>query len=571
MLKKLKRKPIFVFLFFVSILVVWPTLFPGYFSHHDDLQVIRILEMRKCITDLQIPCRWVPDMGYGFGIPLFNFYNPAVYYIGGLASLVTGFVGAAKTMFLISLILGPIGMYFLVRELWGRWPGIVSAIVFMFAPYRALDAYVRGALSELFAISLIPFIFLFIYRLVKSGRKKDFVVLTLLSALFFISHNVSVIIWAPFIFLWTLYWIMASLRSKAKSTKHLALDFRHLTFRLLPLALSLVIAFSLSAFFTIPAFTERGLVTTGTLTTGDLDYHVHFTNIKQLFLGREWGYGASKLGPNDELSLQIGWPHWWIVIFTIFLLVLKVVRSGTYKLKKGCVLPLLFISFFLISIFMTHNKSTPIWNSFDIFAYLQFPWRYLSVSVFAASVLGGFVVESVGAKLRLPLALSLILLAVALNWQYFRPQYFYPYVNDSIKLSGNLWDLQQKGSLMDYLPLHAPVPGYASTGLKIIKKGGTMQNFVNRTNYWEFEIINASSAWEVEVPVFDFPNWEVTGGQKTVGENGLIHVSGSGDTMVKGVFRDTPVRTFSNWLSIFSVIFLVFILKNGKTKKIFNK
>ncbi|MGB6881820.1 MAG: hypothetical protein WBD86_00765, partial [Microgenomates group bacterium] len=48
----------------------------GYFNMHDDLQMMRQLEMEKCFKDFQIPCRWVPDMGYGFGFPLFNFYPP---------------------------------------------------------------------------------------------------------------------------------------------------------------------------------------------------------------------------------------------------------------------------------------------------------------------------------------------------------------------------------------------------------------------------------------------------------------------------------------------------------------
>src|SRR3989304_7893353 len=54
----------------------------GYFNMHDDLQIMRQLEMEKCFLDRQIPCRWVPDMGYGFGYPLFNFYPPLPYLVG---------------------------------------------------------------------------------------------------------------------------------------------------------------------------------------------------------------------------------------------------------------------------------------------------------------------------------------------------------------------------------------------------------------------------------------------------------------------------------------------------------
>ena len=81
----LKYWPILLILA-LSALVVWPLFLPGYFSHHDDLQVMRIFEMRKCIEDFQIPCRWVPDMGFGNGFPLFNYYGVFPYYIGAILS-----------------------------------------------------------------------------------------------------------------------------------------------------------------------------------------------------------------------------------------------------------------------------------------------------------------------------------------------------------------------------------------------------------------------------------------------------------------------------------------------------
>ena len=54
----------------------------GYFSMHDDLQATRQLELNKCFVDGQVPCRWVPDLGYGFGYPLFNYYPSLPYLIG---------------------------------------------------------------------------------------------------------------------------------------------------------------------------------------------------------------------------------------------------------------------------------------------------------------------------------------------------------------------------------------------------------------------------------------------------------------------------------------------------------
>ena len=152
----------------LSGLIVWPLFVPGYFSHHDTLQIIRIFEMRKCFADLQIPCRWVPDMGYGNGYPLFNFYGVMPYYLGAIVSFILGYIGAAKFLFFLPLVLGGIGMYFLGKELFGKIPGTIAALLYLFAPYRALDTYVRGDVGESFALAIIPFIFYFLALTIRS-------------------------------------------------------------------------------------------------------------------------------------------------------------------------------------------------------------------------------------------------------------------------------------------------------------------------------------------------------------------------------------------------------------------
>ena len=70
--------------FVLTLSLLWPLLMAPFFSHHDDVQVIRLYEMDKCIKDGQIPCRWVPDLGGLYGYPIFNYYAPLPYYFGEL-------------------------------------------------------------------------------------------------------------------------------------------------------------------------------------------------------------------------------------------------------------------------------------------------------------------------------------------------------------------------------------------------------------------------------------------------------------------------------------------------------
>jgi hypothetical protein len=288
----------------LSGLIVWPLFIPGYFSHHDNLQVMRIFEMRKCLIDFQIPCRWVPDMGYGNGYPLFNFYGPLAYYIGAAASFVLGYIGAAKLLFFLPLVFGGLGMFLLAKELFGKIPGVIAAVLYLFAPYRALDSYVRGAVGESFALAIIPFVFYFLLRMIKQKDRKNFVLATISTFLLFVSHNIMTLIFTPLIIIWVIIWLYKEKWNGLKIS-----------------LLSLGLAFGLSAFFILPAFFEKGLVQTDALTRAELDFRAQYVKVSQLFIDRSWNYSGSQPQSANTISYQIGWPHWWLVVLSLLAVV----------------------------------------------------------------------------------------------------------------------------------------------------------------------------------------------------------------------------------------------------------
>jgi len=514
-----------VVIFLLSFLITWPVFVPGYFSHHDDLQVMRIFEMRKCFSDFQIPCRWVPDMGYGNGYPLFNFYGPFAYYLGALVSFILGYIGAAKFLFFLPLLLGGIGMYYLAKELFGKVPGFTAGVLYLFAPYRALDAYVRGAVGESFALALIPFVFFFFFKLIKTREKRFFVLSALITFFFFVSHNIMTFIFTPLIVLWILLWLY---EQNWKGMK-LAL-------------LSLILAFGLSAFFILPAYFEKGLIQTSGLTTGELNFRAQFVKVSQLFIDRSWNYGASSPQKEDTISYQIGWPHWWMVAASIVVFLIS-------KREKDYLLFGFLTLVFVVGVVMTHNKSAPIWESIDLLTFVQFPWRFLSFAIFSASILGGFFVANLPGKWVRAMSVLIVVLSVLLNWQYFRPQYFYKDVTDETKLSGQSFIDQQKGALLDYLP---------KTALEPRELPPKLENFVNKSNSWSFNAKVEKNA-VVEVPVFSFPGWKVNYSQK-IGTIGRIAINlPAGEHIVIGRFINTPIRTFANLLTIASFICLVLV------------
>jgi hypothetical protein len=523
----------------LSGLIVWPLFIRGYFSHHDNLQVMRIFEMRKCFTDLQIPCRWVPDMGYGNGYPLFNFYGPLAYYIGAAASFILGYIGAAKLLFFLPLVFGGLGMYFLGKELFGKVPGVVSAILYLFAPYRALDSYVRGAVGESFALAIIPFVFFFLLRLIKLQNKKYFGLATISTFLLFVSHNIMTLIFTPLLIIWVIFWLYKEKWNGLKIS-----------------LLSLGLALGLSAFFILPAFFEKGLVQTDALTRAELDFRAQFVKVSQLFIDRSWIYAGSQPQSANTISYQIGWPHWWLVVLSLFAVIVG-------KKRKNVLLSTFLFLMFGLGVLMTHNKSAPVWELFNILAYVQFPWRFLSIVIFSSSLLGGYFASLFKGKHLVAVSTIIIALTVILNWQYFKPEHFYYNLTDKELLSGQNFIDQQKGALLDYLP---------KTALEPRELPPKIDNFENKSNSWQLKI-NVNKETVVEVPVFDFPEWVVFVDGKIFphsNKNILGRISftlPSGEHLVTGKFTNTPIRTLGNFLTLASFIALVLIY--AKDRKVF--
>jgi len=555
-MKKFLKENIGIWIIIIlSGLILWPLFQKGYFTHHDDLQVIRIFEMRRCFADFQIPCRWVPDMGYGNGYPLFNFYGVFPYYVGAVFSYVFSYLNSAKILFFIPLLLGGISMYFLGSELFGKKAGFVAGVLFLFAPYRALDLYVRGAIAESFAISLIPLLFYFSLRLIRKGKLVDFVGTSLTLLFFLTSHNIMTLIFVPIFVCWLLLMLYLE---KWKNIKILII--------------SVLTGIGLSAFFLVPAYFEKGLVQSNTLTLGSMDFRNNFISFKRLFIDRTWGYIGAVRSMDGDLSFQIGWPHWWMVAASILAVSVGLIKSDFKKNIKKYLLPAFLILIFAFSVFMMRKESLFIWEKISLLSFVQFPWRILSVSIFTSSLLGGYCIYSLKGKFSNILAIAVVVLAVALNWNYFRPQMFLKDVTNANKLSGGPWITQQAGAVMDFLPLTASRPwGLAPVAPLVLKGNSEVSNFVNKSNSFSFSV-NVISESVIDVPVFYFPNWrvQVNGAsyKMDLGEIGRIEIALlRGEYLVQGNFENTQVRMIANSISVMSFVFFVFYLVYGKTKK----
>ncbi len=541
---------------------------PGYFNMHDDLQMMRQLEMEKCFSDGQIPCRWVQDMGYGFGFPLFNFYPPLPYLIGqGIRVLGFSFVDTVKMVFILAFVASGVTMYFLAREFFGRLGGVLASIFYVWAPYHAVDVYVRGAMNEAWALVWFPLILLCGYKIIKNEKKVSNWVVGMALATFALltSHNLMVLIFAPVAGIWCLGWVV-----KEKKWR-----------RLPHLILSGIWALGLAAFFTLPVAFESKLVHSDSLVKGYYEYVAHFATLKQLFVSRFWGYGPSVWLEGDGMSFQVGHLHWGLTLVIGFWLLVEFLKK---RKLDGRLLPVVyFLGVGWFATYMIHLRSLIVWRAIPALAYVQFPWRFLAIVILAFSFAVGGLIHLIPKKfLKWGVAL-LVGGILVLNWNYFRPQNGrLGALTDEEKFSGAAWDLQQTAGIYDYLPKAAktaPKEPQGRGGLTEVMRGqAVVTNPMQDSKSAQFEIKVEDEKAVVRVGIFKLEGWKAyLDGVEIptfVGEEdewGRMWIEvPRGEHVVIFKLTDTPVRRTGNLISLAAWgLFLGYLLwrKRGSGKQ----
>ena len=575
-------RPIF-FLTLLFIPAVFDFLKPGYFPMHDDLQIFRLYELDKCVKDGQLPCRWIPDGGFGYGYPMFHFYPPLPYYPAEVMHLLgVSLFASVEIMFILSLLLSGYFMYFLGKEFFGVLGGVVAAVFYVYAPYHSLDVYVRGAMNEAWGMVWFPLILLFSYKIIKSKKplKSNFLGFSLSTTALMLSHNVMTMIFAPIAILWSLFWLW-----QKKAWKNLK-----------PLVLGGLLAISLSAFFFIPVILEKSAVHVESMTIGYFNYLAHFADIKQMFISRFWGYGGSIWGPEDSMAFPLGHFHW---ILAGVVGLVSLLRFKKHKKERSVHLLIgLLLTVSLAYTFLVHSRSVWFWDNLPILYYTQFPWRLLTIPVFLFSFLVGALFLFIKPRRKTvpnlrrsaaiakdgsepsavcsqwgPKFLATILIIAVIFWNMPFFKIDYPvHVTREEKLSGRLWELQVTGGIFDYLPKTASrPPGAAAFNVPQFQEGnGGVLDLEKGSNWLNFTANISTDKAKLMVPMYGYPGMKVkVNGQKvnyqTDKDLGRIIIDlPKGKSTVSVKLHKTVVRHVSDFVSLLSLLLLLKIIFNKK-------
>ena len=514
---------------------------------HDSYAYLpRVVEFYQGLKAGELFPRWAPDLGGGYGYPIFNFVPPLFYYVSALFHFLgMPIIASMDLACFLALLLSGLGMYLFAREFFGPYGGFLAGIAYVFAPYHLATLYVRSALGDFMAFAFIPLTLWGIYRFCRDGKHLFLVMASLSLALLILSSNHVALISLPLFILYIAF---------------LAFTARKLAC-LLRGGLCLATGLSITAFFWLPALLERGFVKVDRALTGYFDYNDHFVYPHQLIYS-PWGYGLSLPGPDDGMSFQIGLVH--LVLLIISLVTVKRARLVFSSGKRH----LIFFTFIFISAaFFTIHESAFLWARLPLLQYLQFPWRILTLVVVAVSFACGFpflFLEEGNIRAKNAL-LGLCVVAILLfNLPFARPEGAY-----DIKGADFTPDYIA-GHQVKVMPAHEwePIwvqdrPSVSASGRLVLVRGqvtNLLARSVSPTGFtYRLEPVKNSL---MRANIFYFPGWKVY----VDGREAKIYVNKSGlmDFYVaKGIhevrveFTDTLVRKWGKGLSVFGFVLML--------------
>lgn len=286
---------------------------------------------------------WGGGFNAGYGSPTLIFYPPFTSYLNALAVLagVPVMTGVCALALLGHLVSG-LAVYGWLRSAGVERPALAAAIVYMVAPYRFIDLYLRSALSEHWAFVWPPLILWVASR--RSLRPVLHVpLIAILVAALLLTNTPMAVLFG----LALAVWFMAS---------------RHLDARRVQVAAGVGLGFAVACFALAPQALANSLLKT------DVYYGAAAGNFRPsantLFSG-----GLTVWNLNTVFSLVL------VSTFATALLAFLLLTRAERR-KPGAAAALLAA---IACTLAATAPAGPIWDVLPVISKLQFPWRVTAV------------------------------------------------------------------------------------------------------------------------------------------------------------------------------------------------
>ena len=335
-----------------ALLAILPLLLHGCSCGHDLVfHVQSWLDAAQQLRHGTLYPRWAFTPAWNAGEPRLLFYPPLSWMLGAILTILFP-VAATPTIFIfIALLASGLTFYKLASHFVSPDAALLAAALYLANPYMLFNAFERSALAELLAAAWIPLLFLAVLRTRPTVRA-----IAIPIALLWLTNAPAAVMGCYTFALLATLRVLHALRTRNLQAKSLALTCIAGT----------ALGLALPAFYLLPAAYERRFIQVAMAIIPNMRYQDNFLFTSTADAAHNVvNHTASTLA----LTLLV------LTIATVLTLLLLRKRIAHFLAPVLAALAALtvFIAFLLFSL------SAPLWEHLPELAFLQFPWRLLTI------------------------------------------------------------------------------------------------------------------------------------------------------------------------------------------------
>lgn len=466
----------------VNIFCMWSLTKPGLPAVHDaNPHIARMIAFHQALSDGQFPPMWAKEVLGGIGSPVMMLNYQLPYFVSeAWIRLGLSYFDSYKFTMALAFLLSGLTMYAALRQKYKALPALLGSLVYLLAPYRMVDVYVRGAFGETISFIFPPLILLGYYR-------KSIPWATTGWAGLFLTHPLASAAFTAFFLGYSLF--------VGKSRERLAVLKRH--------AVAFVLAFAIASFNLIPTLALTKYTYYSPADSGPL---TQFPTLSQLFYS-PWGYGISIPGPADTMSFELGVVQWIIILSaTIYWFYLRL-KKHKKSPELGYIVATTWICIFFIL-----DWSTPLYQLFHLTSIIDLPWRLLLCPVFAAAVLTPFLLSKLQEVwVYTASGIGVIVMGILIiPMIQTPPRYWHKPLP--------FFAFETGDSYGEYAPIWRATRSSSPFWLRAETVMGTasIKTEANRSNWQSYRVVSPNGT-TIRVNTSYFPGWEVLIDQKNIG------------------------------------------------------
>lgn len=556
----MKNILVFAIISIFSVLGMKALFHEGLFTAHDIWhQVARLYHYYKAVGDGQFPPYWIGTLANGYGYPLF-FFSYHLPWILGLPFLWLGvsIPETLKILFILSYLISGFSMYVLVNAIFkNKLSALLSAVVYLWAPYRLLTILVSAAMGTAFVFTFLPILLLGIYKTCNGRSPNKGIILTAIGLSgIALSHLFSSVALIPLSALFAL-WCLTLAKNKGVVVRNLLFG--------------LILGLGLSSFYLFPAIYYSKLTQVATGVFSSL-YQNEFVNLGQVIYSK-WGYGLNKISAKEgAVPYQLGAAQWLSAVAGTTLILLSLlarrlkVKTHVFSSQKFISLAIVLLGSFIISIFLMLDYSRPLWDFIVKFIRLDYPTMFLLPATFATAFISAVVFVSLKKPINYLFFVLIILTAVYANRNHLRVN---TYTNIPIELY--IASETTTNSFHEYLPKTADTKIFREENQILLPKDIKIIDSSQNTTTL---LISALFDREKEAVIrhLSFPgiNLYLDGQKKEINTDRLGRIKltvPEGIHTITARFKETPLIRTSKLITIASIFIFFFLLKKTYAEK----